>query len=361
MQHVVKAIFIKRGFEWLAAHGAAVHTAISGSTGIGPKFGQAFATARKILLPILLGLVSAGAHAAYPSKPVHIIVAFPAGGGLDITARLVGQKLAKYWGQPVIIENRPGASGMIGAESVARAPKDGYTLLVGSPAEIALNPALYRRMSYNPFKDLAPISLVAEFPLVVVENPNVPAKSIKDLVALSHKTPGGLPFATSGVGSMQQLVGEWLKHNTGIDFLHVPYKGTGPAISDLVGGQVPTAIMGLAPIIPHIKTGRLRGLAVTTAKRNPSVPDIPTLREMGINFESAIWFGVFAPAGTPADVIQLIQKDIHRISADPEVRAQMVKLGGEAVSNTPSQFTAFINAEHDKYSKIIKDANIKAD
>jgi tripartite-type tricarboxylate transporter receptor subunit TctC len=297
----------------------------------------------------------------YPAKSVRVIVPFPAGGGLDITARAFGQKLAEYWGQTVVIENRPGASGMIGAEAVARSPKDGYILLICSPAEIALNPALYTRMSYDPFKELAPISLAATYPNMIVVHASVPAKSVRELVALARKSPGGLPFGSSGTGSTQHLAGEWLKSNAAINYIHVPYKGAAPAVTDLVGGQIPTAILGLAPIIPHIKSGRIRGLAVTAAKRSAAAPDIPTLHEGGIDFDSTQWFGFLAPAGTPQEVIVKVQADVKRVAADASVKERLIALGGDPSSNTPEEFAAFIKAENAKYAKVIKDANIKAE
>jgi tripartite-type tricarboxylate transporter receptor subunit TctC len=314
-------------------------------------------------LLVALLLLSAGASLAqpYPSKPVRVIVPFPAGGGLDITARTFGQKLAEYWGQTVIIENRPGASGMIGAEAVARAPKDGYLLLMCSPAEIALNPALYTKMNYDPFRELAPVSLAATYPNMIVVHASVPVKTIRELIALSKKTPGGLPFGSSGTGSTQHLAGEWLKSNAGINYLHVPYKGAAPAVTDLVGGQIPTAILGLAPIIPHIKSGRIRGLAITAAKRSAAAPDTPTLHEAGIDFESTQWFGLLAPAGTPADVIAKIQADVKRAAGDAGVKDRLISLGGDPSSNTPEEFAAFIKAENAKYGKVIRDGNIKAE
>lgn len=310
----------------------------------------------------LLFACAGALHAqSYPAKSVRIIAPFPAGGGLDITARTFGQKFAEYWGQSVVIENRPGASGMIGAEAVARAPKDGYILLMCSPAEIALNPALYAKMNYDPFKDLAPISLAATYPNMIVVHASVPVKNVKELIALSKKTSGGLPFGSSGTGSTQHLAGEWLKANAGIHYLHVPYKGAAPAVTDLVGGQIPTAILGLAPIIPHIKAGRIRGLAVTAAKRSAAAPDTMTLHEAGIDFESTQWFGLLAPAGTPADVIAKIVADARRAAADTAVKERLVGLGGDPTSNTPDEFAAFIKAENAKYGKVIRDGNIKAD
>ena len=317
---------------------------------------------RYCLFAVLAAVMAGASHAqVFPAKAVRVIVSFPAGGGLDITARAFGQKLAEYWGQTVVIENRPGASGMIGAEAVARAPKDGYLLLICSPAEIALNPALYTKMNYDPFKELAPISLAAIYPNMIVVHSSVPVKTMKEFVALSRKTAGGMPFGSSGTGSTQHLAGEWLKSNAGINYLHVPYKGAAPAVTDLVGGQIPTAILGLAPIIPHVKAGRIRGLAVTSAQRSAAAPEIPTLHEAGIDFESTQWFGFLAPAGTPADVIAKIQAGIKRAAADAGVKERLISLGGDPVSNTPDEFAAFIKAENTKYGKVIKDGNIKAD
>ena len=298
---------------------------------------------------------------AYPTRSVRIVVPFPAGGGLDTTARAFGQKLGEYWGQTVVVENRPGASGMIGAESVVRAPKDGYVLLICSPAEVALNPALYAKMNYDPFRELAPITLAAIYPNVIVVHSSVPAKSIRELVALSKKTAGGLPFGSSGTGSTQHLAGEWLRRNAGINYLHVPYKGAAPATTDLVGGQIPSGILGLAPMMPHIKSGRIRGLAVTSAQRSAAAPEIPTLREGGIAFESTQWFGFLAPAGTPAEVIAKIQADVKRAAADNSVKERLIALGGDPVTSTPEDFAAFIRAENAKYARVIKDANIKAE
>ena len=314
------------------------------------------------LLIVLAAVMAGTLHAqGFPAKSVRIIVSFPAGGGLDITARAFGQKLAEYWGQTVIFENRPGASGMIGAEAVVRAPKDGYILLICSPAEIALNPALYAKMNYDPFRELAPISLAATYPNMLVVHSSVQVKTVRELIALSKKTAGGLPFGSSGTGSTQHLAGAWLKSNAGINYLHVPYKGAAPAVTDLVGGQIPTAILGLAPIIPHVKSGRIRGISVTSAQRSAAAPDIPTLHEAGIDFESTQWFGFLAPAGTPADVIAKIQADVKRAAADAGVKERLISLGGEPYSNTPDEFAAFIRAENTKYGKVIKDGNIKAD
>jgi tripartite-type tricarboxylate transporter receptor subunit TctC len=293
---------------------------------------------------------------------VRIVVPFPAGGGLDFTTRVISQKLADLWGQTVLVENRPGASGMIGAESVVRAPKDGYTLLSCSPAEVALNFALYPKMPYDPLRELAPISLTALYANLITVHASVPARTWKELVALSQRTAGGIGYASSGTGSTQHLTGEWLKRNAGINLLHVPYKGAAPATADLVGGQIPMGILGTAPMVPHLKTGRLRGLAVTTAQRTAALPEIPTLAEVGVKgFDSSQWFGLLAPAGTPREAIVRVHADLQRVLAMPDVKERLALQGGEARGSTPEEFGAFMRAEHAKYAKIIAVAGIKVD
>jgi tripartite-type tricarboxylate transporter receptor subunit TctC len=305
---------------------------------------------------------TAGAGQAYPTRPVRIIVPFPAGGGLDFTTRVVAQKLGEAWGQQVVIENRPGASGMIGAEFVVRSPKDGYTLLSCSPAEVSLNAALYPKMPYDPFRDLAPISTTALYANLITVHASVPVRTWKELVALSKRTPGGIGYASSGTGSTQHLTGEWLKRNAGIDLLHVPYKGAAPATTDLVGGQIPSGILGVAPLTPHLKSGRLRGIVVTTAQRTATLPDIPTLAEAGVKgFDSSQWFGILAPAGTPAAVIAKINGDLQRVLALADVKERLASQGGDAHHSSADAFGAFMKAEHAKYAKIVAEAKIKVD
>jgi tripartite-type tricarboxylate transporter receptor subunit TctC len=320
---------------------------------------------------LLLRIAAAAAVAAlawpaaaqvFPSKPVRLVVPFPAGGGLDFTTRVIAQKLGDLWSQSVVVENRPGASGMIGAESVVRAPRDGYTLLSCSPAEVALNAALYPRMSYDPLRDLAPISLTAIYANVLAVHASVPARSWKELVALSRQTAGGIGFGSSGTGSTQHLTGEWLRRNAGINLLHVPYKGAAPAVTDLVGGQIPMGILGAAPLVPHLKAGRLRALAVTTGKRAAALPEVPTLAEVGVKgFESSQWFGLLAPAGTPREIIARINADLQRVLALAEVKERLAVQGGETHGTSPEAFAAFLKSEYATYAKIIADAGIKVD
>jgi tripartite-type tricarboxylate transporter receptor subunit TctC len=298
----------------------------------------------------------------FPTKSVRLVVPFPAGGGLDFTTRIVARKLSDMWGQTVIVENRPGASGMIGAESVVRAAKDGYTLLSCSPAEVSLNLALYPKMAYDPLRELAPISLTAIYANVIAVHASVPAKNWKELVALSKRTPSGIGFASSGTGSTQHLTGEWLKRNAGINLLHVPYKGAAPATADLIGGQIPSGILGAAPLIPHLQAGRIRALAVTTENRTASLPDVPTLAEVGVKgFTSSQWFGLLAPAGTPREVIMKINADVQKVLAAPDVKEKLATQGGETNGSTPEAFGAFMKKEYDTYAQIIAQAGIKID
>ena len=312
---------------------------------------------------ILLGALSAGlVHAqTYPAKPVRLVAGFPAGGGVDATARAYAQKLGDYWGHNVLVENRSGANGMVGAESVARAPKDGYTLFLSTPSEVALNGLLYSKMSYEPLRDLAPISLVAIYPNVMVVHSSVPVKTVKEMIALAKKTSGGLNYGSSGTGSTQHLAGEWLQRYAGFNWIHVPYKGAAPATTDIVGGQIPAALLGLGAIMPHIKSGRLRGIAITSAQRTAALPEIPTLREGGIDFEATQWYGILTTAGAPAEVIAAVNTALKRASTESSVKDRLLGLGGDPTSSTAAEYTALIKSETVKFGKIVKDANIKAD
>ncbi|MCD6043330.1 MAG: hypothetical protein K0R40_2933, partial [Burkholderiales bacterium] len=268
----------------------------------------------KLSLVVLLAAFSGVVHAqAYPTKPVRLVAGFPAGGGVDATARAYAQKLGEYWGQNVIVENRAGANGMIGAAEVARAPKDGYTLFLSTPSEVALNALVYSKMPLDPQKDLAPISLVAIFPSVMVVNAtSVQAQTVADVVALSKTSQRGLHYGTSGTGSTQHLAGEWLQRNAGFNWVHVPYKGAAPATTDIVGGHIPVAILGLGAIVSHIRSGKLRAIAVTSARRTAALPDVPTLYDAGIKFDAAQWYGILTTAGAPPEVIAQVGAAIKR-------------------------------------------------
>jgi len=316
----------------------------------------------KMLAATLIAAAGLVHAQGYPTKPVRLVAGFPAGGGVDATARAYAQKLSDYWGQPVVVENRAGANGMVGAESVARAAKDGYTLFLSTPSEVALNPLLYSRTPYEPLKDLAPISLVAYFPNVMVVNAaSVQAKSLAEVIALAKNTQGGLHYGSSGTGSTQHLAGEWLKRYADFNWAHVPYKGAAPATNDIVGGQIPVAILGLGAIMPHIKSGRLRAIAVTSKERAAALPDVPTLYEAGIKFDATQWYGILTTGGAPAEVITQVNAALKRASGEAAVKERLMGLGGESASSTPEEYTALIRSETEKFSKVVTEANIKAD
>ena len=308
------------------------------------------------LMAPLLGF----AQAPYPSKPIHLIVPYPPGGLNDTMARLVGSRLADALGQPVLVENRTGASGMIGADLVAKAPADGYTLLMASGAEIAIIQHLNPKLPYNAERDFAPVSLVAVTPLVIAVHPSVPAQNMQELVALAKSRPGTLGFASVGEGSAQHLTGEMLMSMAGIRLVHVPYKGAGQSMPDFLGGQIPLAVYGVSTIFPHAKSGKARILAVTTPKRTAAAPDWPTLAESGYpGFDTSLWVGVMAPAGTPKAIVDKLSGEIARILKLPDVVGRMVSQGADLVGNSPAEFKEFIAAESAKYARIIRQLGIK--
>jgi len=315
----------------------------------------------RTFLALCTALFSLPAFAqSWPAKPVKIVVAFSAGGGTDIVARAVAQKLGEFWSQSVIVDNRVGAGGMIGADMVAKSPADGYTLLMASPAEIALNHHLYKNISYNPEKDFAPITLVAITPLVVAVYPGLPVKNIQELIALAKEKPGTLGFATPGTASAQHLTGEMIQAAAGIKLVHVPYKGAGQSIPDVMGGQVPIGIYGALTISQQAKAGKLRVLAVTTPKRSSSAPDWPTLAESGFpGFDTSLWFGLLAPAATPKDIVGKIHDDTVRALKQPDVAERIAAQGADIVGDTPAEFAAFIAAESAKYAAVIRQAGVK--
>lgn len=298
----------------------------------------------------------------YPVKPVRMIVPYPPGGSTDILARTVGNKLGEAWHQSVVVENRVGASGMIGADFVARSSGDGYTLIMASPAEIAVNQHVYRRMSYSPERDFAPITLVAVMPHVIVASPVVPANSIRELIALAKAQPGALSYVSPGTGSTQHLTGELFNALAAINIVHIPYKGAGQSIPDVIAGQVPLGVFGLLSIMPHAKAGRLKVLAVTTAKRSPAAPEFPTLAESGFpGFDTSLWFGLLAPVAVPKEIIATIHAATVAALRLPEVSERINSQGAEAIGNSPAEFAAFIAAESAKYARIAKQAGVKLD
>jgi tripartite-type tricarboxylate transporter receptor subunit TctC len=298
---------------------------------------------------------------AFPNKPIRWIVPFPPGGAADIVSRTVGGKLTAAWGQQVVIDNRPGAGGNIAAELVAKAIPDGYTVII-VPATHTTNPTLYARLPYDPVKDFAPVTLVSSSPLVLVVHPAVPASSVRELIALAKARPGQLNYASSGIGVSAHLAAELFKFTVGVDIVHIPYKGQPPAMIDLLSGQVQLMFANMPVALPQIKAGKLRPLAVTTLKRTPNLPGLPTVAETGLpGFEVNQWSGLLVPAGTPRSVISKLHGEIARTLQLPDVRESFVNQGFEPVGNTPGEFAAYISAEIAKWAKLIRDAGIRAE
>lgn len=292
---------------------------------------------------------------AFPNKPITIIVPFPAGGTTDILARIVGQNMSEQFGQTVVIDNRAGAGGNIGSQAVARAPADGYTLLMGTVGTHSINPHLYANMPFDPIKDFAPLSRVAMVPNLLVVNPSRPYRSVKELIAYAKANPGKVNFASSGNGTSIHLSGELFRQMAQLDMQHVPYRGSSPAVTDLVGGQVDIMFDNMPSAISHVRAGKLIPLAVTTSTRSPELPDVPTIAESGLpGYEATSWFGLFAPAQTPPDVIRTLHTAIDKALQDPAVIAQFTKQGAQANRETPESFAAFIKSENEKWSKVVK-------
>jgi tripartite-type tricarboxylate transporter receptor subunit TctC len=299
---------------------------------------------------------------SYPGKSIRFIVPFPPGGPLDIVARAIGQELNKSWGQPVIIDNRPGAGGNIGADLVAKSPADGYTILMGAVSTHAINVSLYSKLPYDPIRDFAPVTLITSVPNVLVVHPSVPVKNVQELIALAKSRPGQLNFASGSTGSAGHLAGELFKSMAGVEMTHIPYKGAAPAVVDLLAGHVSLMFDNMASALPYIKSGRVRALAVTTLKRSPLLPQLPTISEAGLRgFDISTWFGIFAPAGTPPDIVVKLNAEIVRILHTLEMKERLAALGAEAIGNKPDEFAAFIKAEIPKYAKVIKASGAKSD
>ena len=304
---------------------------------------------------------SAMAQEKYPSRPVTLVVPQAPGGANDAIARIVAQKLTEQLGQQFIVDNRPGAGGNIGTAAAAKARPDGYTLLLTVNSAHVINPALYKSTGFDPVKDFEPVTPVATAGYVLVANNSFPARNVAEMVTVAKTQPGRITIASAGNGTLNHLIGEMLQRATGIELVHVPYKGAAPATTDIVGGQIPVAILGLGAIMPHIRSGRLRGIAVLSAQRSAALPDVPTLYESGIKFDATQWYGILTTAGTPAEVIAQVQAAIRRAAADAGVRERLIALGGEPTSSTPEEYAALIRSETEKFAKVIKDANIKAD
>jgi len=294
----------------------------------------------------------------FPTRPVTVVVPFPPGGGTDVGARLVAQKLSLKWGQPVLIDNKAGASGMVGADVVARAKPDGYTLLVGNVGTQSVNPSLYKKMSYDPDRAFAPVSMIAELPLVLLITPSLPYQSVKDLVAAARSEPGKLSYASSGSGGAPHLAAEIFRKSGGVNMLHVPYKGGGPAVTDLMAGHVDILFATVLESIGHIKSGKLRGLAVSSASRSPALPDMPTVGESLPGFDTGSWIGMLAPAGTPPALVEKISADVREVLTQPDTRQTLILQGATPLGLTPAAFQARIDADRQRYGRIIRESGI---
>lgn len=314
----------------------------------------------KTLLSVVLSALCVQVHAQeYPRSPIRIVVPFPPGGGTDVLARLLGQKLNESWGQAVVTDNRAGANGTIGAALVAKAPPDGYTLLL-VPSGFAVNPSMYPRLPFNAERDFAPITQLAASPLLVVVHPSLPATSIKSLIALAKAQPGRINYASSGNGSPPNLATEQFKLMAGVNMLHVPYKGGGPAVVDLLAGNVQVYFNAILQALPYAKSGKLRPLAVTSPKRFAAVPDMPTIAEAGVpGYGFTNWYGLLAPAGTPKDIVARVNAEVAKILRHPDVKERLAADGAEVVASPPEQFAAFLREEMAKFAKIVRASGMK--
>ncbi len=315
----------------------------------------------RILLALVLFFPFVIYSQPYPSKPIRLVVTYPAGGGADTMARLISPRLGEALGQPVVVENRGGASGTIAADLVAKSAPDGHTLMLDATA-FAVNPSLYPKLPYDPDKAFAPVTLLALFPNVVLVHPANPVSSIKDLIAKIKAEPGKIAFASSGNGSAQHLAAELFRQRAGLDMVHVPYKGGGPALIDVMGGQVPLYFGNMASALPHVKNGKLKALAITGSKRSAAAPDLPTVAESGMpGYQVYEWNAIFAPAGTPPAIVNRLQAEIAKVVKIPEVRDRMLALGGEIVASSPADLGAWVHEQSASWAKVVRASNIKAE
>ena len=319
----------------------------------------------KMLMPVALLAASVlslpiEAATAFPNKPIRIIVAYTPAGTTDILARAIGQKMSETWGQPVIVDNRAGAAGNIGTEVAARSTPDGHTLIMGTAGTHGINVSLYRKLSWHPVNDFAPVSLSAMVPNIMVVNNSLPVKNVREFVAHVKANPGKLSYGSPGNGSTAHLSMELFKSMTGSNIVHIPYKGSAGVLADIMGGQIAVTIDNMPPYIPQVKAGKIRALAVSTNKRSSAMPDLPTIAEAGVpGYEAGAWFGLLAPAGTPKAILAQLSAESARILKLPDISKRISELGAEPVGSTPEQFAALINSEIAKWAKVIKDANVE--
>jgi len=314
-----------------------------------------------LLVAVLLTSADASLAQSYPDKPIRIVVTFPAGGPTDAVARPISQSLSTTWGQPVIIDNRGGAGGIVGTEIVAHSAPDGYNLLIGTAGGMSINPSLHAKLSYDPFKDFAPISMLVINPQILVAHPALAASNVRELVALAKSKPGQLNFASSGTGTATHLGLELFKAATGINVVHVPYKGGAPALTDLIAGQVQLLFISIPSVMPQVKAGRLKALAVSSARRSLSAPDVPTVAESGYpGFEYVNWNALFAPAATPRAIISKLNTEVVKIMRDPDLAQKLVGQGAEPAPGTPEQLAQYMRVDFDRWRKVIRAAGITA-
>lgn len=309
---------------------------------------------------LIASAISVQAAETYPARPIRMIVPYAPGGNTDVLARIIAQRLTQSLGQQVVVDNRPGGNTLLGTALVAQAPADGYTIML-TTLTFAVVPSIYQKLPFDARRDFTPITLAVTLPNVLVIHPSVPVKSVKELIAHARANPGKLNYASTGSGTSPHLSMELLKTMAGVDLVHIPYKGGGPAMNDLIGGQVSAQFIGLPVALPHIKSGKLRALGVTSAKRAAAAPDLPTIGETLKGYELDPWFGVLGTGGMPRPVTQRLQKEIARILQSPDLREQLASMGAEPVGNTPEQFTAYISAEIAKFAKLVKTAGVKVE
>lgn len=316
---------------------------------------------RLLAFAVLLCAAAAAAAQSYPTRPVRLIVGFPPGGGVDINARMLAPKLAEHLGQPVVVENKPGASTNIANDFVAKSAPDGYTLLINTAA-IAINMSLFRNLPFDTLRDFAPVSMFSESPNVLVVNAKLAARNVQDLVALARKSPGKLNYSSAGVGTTQHLAAELFKLRTGTFIVHIPYKGSAPSLTALIAGEVDLSFANVTAILGHVKSGRLRALATAAAQRDPQLPDVPTTKEAGVEgVEVSVWYGVLAPAKTPPEIVQKVADGIIRATRDPEVRKRMLEQGANPVGSTPEEFSKTLREEVARWAEVVKVSGARAD
>ena len=320
------------------------------------------AVAAALAMALTLFAPAAFAQSAYPTKPIRLIVPSPPGDGSDLMARAIGDKLTQAWGQAVVVDNRQGAGGRVGTEAAAKSAPDGYTLIMGNAGSHGINAALYKDLPYDLERDFVAVTQVMRAPNVLVINPSLPATSVAEFIALLKAHPGKYSYGSGGNGSSAHFTAELFKSMAGVDIAHIPYKGATPALTDVIAGQVVMFMGNLPPAMGHIKAGRVRALAVTTARRSSLVPELPTVSEGGLpGFETVAWFGLFAPSGTPPDIVARIRDEVARIVQQPDIRERIIALGGEPVGNTPAEFAAIVRGDIAKWKGVAKAANIVAD